>query len=70
MNEKPSSYSTFDDTSCQACEPAYALDTNYCGKLDETETQVCTRERGHNGNHIACGILTHGIKYWENQQQK
>lgn len=27
---------------------------------------TCTREKGHGGPHVACGLYKHAVKAWEN----
>ena len=30
---------------------------------------ICTRERGHDGNHCACGTDEHNCAHWENSAE-
>ncbi len=34
-----------------------------CGEDDEYYS--CTRPKGHEGEHVACGILGHRYRVWE-----
>jgi len=34
----------------------------YCG--DNDEGYVCSRPEGHEGEHMACGLLNHPIRTW------
>lgn len=46
----------------------------YCGRVDDNgrvcaeanygDGQLCTREPGHPGPHVSCGITTHPITIW------
>lgn len=44
----------------------------YCniGRKDPCDAksgeQTCTREQGHEGPHIACGLHEHAVDVWEN----
>ena len=31
---------------------------------------LCTRDRGHAGDHIACGVVDHRLASWENKEDK
>ena len=41
-----------------------------CGARSSENSFVCTRQAGHNGNHIACGGTKHIIEVWPNKRNK
>ena len=61
MNEIPIKYRTKQKSLCQACEHIQNQDSRIVCCCDEVLGYICTREKGHSGNHIACGNSIHGI---------
>ena len=45
-------------------------DCRYCSNGDNAckavSTFMCTREGGHDGPHVACGVTHHALEVWEN----
>lgn len=35
-----------------------------CGEYGPNGLWVCTRQKGHKGKHIACGLETHNLLIW------
>lgn len=56
-------------TTCDYCEHIGDLDTadieTLCLKTDYHETYQCTRQKGHEGEHLACGFAQHKIVRWD-----
>jgi hypothetical protein len=49
--------------SCKYCEEWDAATNDNCpGKLGK---MFCTRERGHEGPHVACGVENHEYAIWK-----
>ena len=38
---------------------------DYCGEPDPRDMYVCTRKRGHSGDHAACSELGHTVVTWK-----
>ena len=36
-----------------------------CGKKSPDGEYLCSREEGHTGIHVACGVMFHAIAEWE-----
>jgi len=47
-------------TKCYYCRD---YDNNHRG-CDEFNEYSCTRDKGHKGKHVACGISTHRLIIW------
>jgi hypothetical protein len=50
----------------------YCKDDDYpackaTNKHDKYEFQ-CTRDEGHTGKHVACGITDHELEVWDNEE--
>ena len=45
---------------CRAC-----TDKETCADVSK-DGLYCTRERGHKGNHVACGDVNHHMATWMN----
>uniref|UniRef100_A0A6H2A6E3 Uncharacterized protein n=1 Tax=viral metagenome TaxID=1070528 RepID=A0A6H2A6E3_9ZZZZ len=44
------------------CE--FCADYDWCDDYEETMGWGCTRPKGHEGAHVACGITYHEIHTW------
>ncbi len=52
----------------EECEYCVKLteDKRTCEGIHKEKKYFCTRERGHEGEHVACGGLEHYIEAWNN----
>lgn len=38
-------------------------------KFKDGKEYICTREKGHDGEHVACGLGEHRVASWPNDKQ-
>lgn len=60
---------TMDDVAygqCAFCLPGIQKGNLCLVTISGLENYQCTRERGHLGNHVACGVTEHKIGEWKN----
>jgi len=51
---------------CRYCKPVLEDNELPCRTEDPLGEWTCTRERGHAGPHIACGVSTgHSLEAWD-----
>ena len=49
------------DGTCRFCAADYKL---YCQSVHGCTGYVCTREKGHPGQHVACSSTAHDVQRW------
>lgn len=52
---------------CPFC--ASGEEPNYCEAESAPDKFLCTREKGHDGPHVACGVSEHEIITWEGGEE-
>lgn len=60
-----------DNLEKEGCEFCFNGDGDQCDDIMEEKELglICTRELGHDGQHIACGIVTHDIRRWGKEEE-
>lgn len=54
-------------STCKYCE-TNPLVSEGC-PASHPEGYLCTREEGHEGDHVACGVSDHPIVIWSNDEE-
>lgn len=58
---------------CKYCtydtDKGHADAVEICGE-ESPETFTCTREKGHDGKHVACGTIDHPILIWDGDSEE
>ena len=54
-------------SSCRYCEDTQWAKTKPACQAT-SPTYICTRPQGHDGQHMACGYLTHPIATWDQEE--
>lgn len=49
---------------CVCLERDFGSDLG-CSSIDPETKMICTREKGHEGKHVACGVSKHKIAEWK-----